>query len=176
MEPKEFVVEVKTELYSLEAIYKACYHFLEKFYIRLEGDSQGTIEIHARAKSKEDVSTKDIAGEIENELLHQVLRLKVSNANQKIREYVITQALSSAEGAAASVPQLEGLPGPDLNATPSSAVPSSPVLDEELEKEIEKLLAEVEKSNPTDDPLKITTPWEEKNASPKEPGSKAEKK
>ncbi len=170
MEPKEFVVKVKTELYSLEAIYKACYHFLEKFYIRLEGDSQGTIEIHAREKLKDSVSMKDIAGEIENELLHQALRLKVSNANQKIREYVITQALSSAEGVSSVAVQPGQLPGPDSNAAPS------PVLDEELEKEIEKLLAEVEKSNPTDDPLKITTPWEEKNASPKEPGSKAEKK
>lgn len=172
---KESVVEVKTGLYSLEAIYKACYHFLEKFYIRLEGDPQGTVVIHARPKSEGEASAKNIVGEIENELLHQALRLKVSSANQKIREYVITQALSSAEGVSSDTVQPGQLPGPDSNVSPSPVVAPSPVLDEELEREIEKLLAEVEKSNPTDDPLKIATPWEEKNASQKETGSQAKK-
>lgn len=158
-------VEVKVGLYSLEAIYKACYHFLEKFYVRLEGDPKEKVSVFFRAKPGTPEESLDSAlGDFQNELIHQALRAKVSASNQKIREYIVTQALASAEGVPASGPESAGAPGPDSNAA------SSPILDEELEKEIEKLLAEVEKSSEGDDPLKISAPWEEKNQ-PLEKGS-----
>ena len=90
-----------------------------------------------------------LAGEFENELLHHSLRLRVSAANQRIREYVVARALASAEGVQASA-------GAAPTGGPNG---SESVLDAELEKEIEKLLAEVEKSG-GGDPLKIEVPRE----------------
>ncbi len=149
-------VEVDVGLYSLEAIYKACYHFLEKFYVRLEGDPKEKVAVFFRPKNGTPVESLDAAmGDFQNELIHQALRGKISVSNQKIREYIVTQALASSERVAPA----EGGPsssGPGL---------ASPVLDEELEKEIEKLLAEVEQSSSGEDPLKISSPWEDKNAS-----------
>ncbi len=152
MNHNELAVDVDIRLYGLDAIYKACYHFLESFYIRLEGDSQGIVKIFIRPKS-ETSHHKDIIGEIQNELLHQSLRYKILNETQKLREYVITKALSSAEGA------------PAEQSGNAQGVVGSPVLDAELEREIEKLLAEVEKVDSANDPLKIGTPWEENHPS-----------
>jgi His-Xaa-Ser system protein HxsD len=152
MNQNETVLNVDSKIYNLEAIYKACYHFLENFYIRLEGDPQGTIKIFIRPKSGTP-HDKDIVGEIQNELLHQSLRHKILKETQKLREYVITKALSSAEGT------------PTNGDGNSGGGAASPALDPELEKEIEKLLAEVEKADSTKDPLKIGTPWEENHLS-----------
>ncbi len=159
MNQNDAVLDVDAKIYDLEAIYKACYHFLENFYIRLEGDPQGTVKIFVRPKSGTQ-HDKDIIGEIQNELLHQSLRHKILKETQKLREYVIIKALSSAEGA------------PTSGDGNSGGVAASPVLDPELEKEIEKLLAEVEKADSTKDPLKIGAPWEENHPSGDSPSPK----
>lgn len=143
-------VEVQVPVYGIDAVYKASYTFLDRAYIRLEGDPGGTISVKIRLKNEAIGSLlESIAGEFENELIHQALRARVSSANQKIREYIVTRALASAEGAAASC----------AGNSPEGAPPES-VLDEDLEKEIEKLLAEVEQQGGSD-PLKITVPWQE---------------
>ena len=147
-------VAVPVPVYGLESVYQACYAFLDRAYIRLEGDPQ--VEVKVIIRAKDDASpdfAKNIEGEFGNELLHQALRQKVASANQKIREYIITRALASAEGVAPS----GGVP-----ATPDQ---KEPILDAEIEKEIEKLLAEVEKEGAEGDPLNIVVPWEEKNGS-----------
>lgn len=139
-------ISVNVPLYGLEAIYKACYAFLERAYIRLEGDPTGLITVLMSGKTELSPAELDrMADEFHNELLHHALRVKVSTSNQKVREYIVTRALSSAEGAQAPVESQE-----------------PPLMDAALEKEIEKLLAEVEKGAGAD-PLKIVVPYEEKN-------------
>ncbi len=171
MNINEKSVEVEVGLYSLEVIYKACYHFLEKFYVRLDGDSKETVRVYFRPKSgTPEKSMDEVLGDFQNELIHQALREKVSASNQKIREYIVTQALAAAEGVTpemkGALSAAEGMDGGSPSSKDGSvSETSSPVLDEELEKEIEKLLAEVEKSSEADDPLKISAPWEEKNSS-----------
>lgn len=146
MQQKTIAVDVP--LYGLEALHKACYAFLERVYMRLEGDPAGTVRVHLRQKADGPQSLDALSGEFENELIHQALRVRMTAANQKIREYIVTRALASAEGVAPGRPPADG-PKPQQ------------ALDEDLEKEIEKLLAEVEKEG-GDDPLKITVPWEDK--------------
>lgn len=148
MPKKDIVISVQTPLYGLEAVYLACYSMLDRAYIRLEGSPKGSIRV--RMKSKEGGSLERMAGEFENELLHQALRIKVASANQKIREHIVARALAGAQGAVEETAD----PGPDGKK-------EDPVLDEDLEAEIDKLLAEVEKEG-GEDPLNIAAPWEEK--------------
>lgn len=156
-------IEVQVSLYGLEAVYQACYGFLDRAYIRLEGDPEGTVKVLIRGK--DGASEKFLAGldgEFTNELLHQALRLKVSDSNRKIREYIVARALASAEGVAGSRPA-ESCPQPGAPPAAES------LLDEDLEKEIERLLAEVEQKGGEGDPLDIVVPWEEKHPGPEAP-------
>ncbi|MHB2026985.1 MAG: His-Xaa-Ser system protein HxsD [Elusimicrobiota bacterium] len=148
---KEFTVEVNAALYGVEAVYKACYRFLESMYVRLEGDPEKKIIVRLRPKDESVQTEHFFVGEFENELLHQALRLKVAANNGKIREYIVTRALASAEGAPAGFE--------DARESENSST-RAPTLDAELEKEIEKLLAEVEREG-GDDPLKIVAPHAE---------------
>ncbi len=153
---KDETVAVKVGLYGLEAVYLASYALLDRAYIRLEGDPKGTVKV--RIKPKKDLSAKTLsalAGEFSNELIHQALRTKVSAANRQIREHIILRALTSAQG-----------PAPGAGESSEHAEPAAgekPLLDEELEKEVDKLLAEVEKEG-GEDPLNIAAPWEETHA------------
>jgi hypothetical protein len=90
--------------------------------------------------------------------------LSVSAANQKIREFIVTKALVSAQppsllpAAQAPCPECEA----EKKGLQSSQKSRNAPVDAELEKEIEKLLAEIEKSGPDKDPLGVAVPWEEK--------------
>ena len=151
---KMATIDVKPALYGLEAIYKACYTFLDQAYIKLEGDPEKSVSVLIRLKPRAKLTLEALEGEFQNELIHQALRIKVASSNQKIREYIVTRALASAEGAATA---------------PCETAPQRPdsLLDEDLENEIEKLLAEVEAQG-GDDPLKINEPWKKSEGSPTE--------
>lgn len=151
-------IEVQVNMYGLEALYKACYTFLDRAYVRLQGDPQGTVKIVFRPKEGTKLPLEALAGEFENELLHQALRVKVADGNRKIREHIVTRALLSAQGVSVV---------PAQPAAPAPAQGGGSVLDADLEMEIEKLLAEVEKAGAgSGDPLNISVPWEEKNGAP----------
>jgi len=98
MENKIKVI-VDLNIYPLEAIYGAAYVFVDKAYIFLDSKEEEKVEINFRAKEGTDFSTLEkIEGEFMNELLNYTLRLKLSETNKKIREYVVEQALFSALG------------------------------------------------------------------------------
>lgn len=193
---KSINVDIKTSVYPLEAIYAASYQFIDRAYIRLDEKGKGTIRVILEPKEDaKPAAIKRLAGDFRNELLHHGLRLKVSSANQKIREYVVTRALLSAQqeqpspdGAAgtaspeAAVDQPravdvgpdeevgpDGKPRPKAQTVPGG-IPLEPnqkqqtAEDDALAKEIQKLLAEIDKGSDQEDPLGITAPWEEKDA------------
>lgn len=92
--------EVPLSVYPLDAIYAASYVFIDRAFIRLEMTPSQDVLIEMRPKP--DVPAKKFEnadGEFRNELLHQALRMKISGNNQKIREYLVTQALLSAQPA-----------------------------------------------------------------------------
>ena len=149
---------VDAQLYPLEAVEAACQGFVERAYVRLSRDG-GRIAVRLSPKmamAREGLEA--LEGEFHNELLHQALRLRVSEANRKIREFIVTKALVSAQPASQ-------LPAP---VEPPREGPRAPeqkpgVVDEELEKEIDKLLAEIDKADAGSDPLGIAVPWEERH-------------
>lgn len=141
---QEKSVVVRGAAYSLEAIYKTCYVFFDRAYIRLEGEPGKEVSVLLRPRPDvKPAQWNEIVGEFDNELIHQALRAKISASNQKIRELIVARALASAEGAVVS--SKEGRPAAEM--------------DEALEKEIEKLLAEVEGQAGGADPLGIIAPW-----------------
>ena len=95
----ELKVRVDLNIYPLEAIYGAAYVFVDRVYIFLDTCQENKIEIFFRAKENSNLDELEkIEGEFMNELLNYTLRLKLSESNKKIREYVVEQALFSALG------------------------------------------------------------------------------
>lgn len=144
--PACFTVDLA--LYPLEAIYAACYMFTDRAYVRLDVPAEGKVSVSLEEKSDSPKKLSNPAGEFHNELLHHALRLKISQGNQKIREYIVTQALLAAQ------------PTADVDKAKSEAE-KAPILDEKLEKEIEDLLAQVDKESDGKDPLNIAVPWDD---------------
>lgn len=82
------------DIYPRDAIYGAAYLFVDRCYLflsRAEGD-----RIDVRLKPKEGEPTADaleaLAGEFANELLNQVVRLRVGESTAQIREYYMAKA------------------------------------------------------------------------------------
>ncbi|OGR90688.1 MAG: His-Xaa-Ser system protein HxsD [Elusimicrobia bacterium RBG_16_66_12] len=162
---KETQITVDLSVYPLEAVQAAAYSLTDRLIVRIARDGKGSVSVVLKPKSGGDLEA--LAGRFHNELLHESLRLQVSQANQKIREYIVTKALVSAQvpsavppmAASESAPAAQGA-CPECETQQSQAAP--PPVDADLEKEIEKLLAEIEKGDGADDPLGVAVPWEEK--------------
>lgn len=169
---RELKLKVDSSVYPLDAIQAAAYTFSDRVYIRIARNGGGK-EVSLSLKQKSGVTDlAAISDEFHNELLHEALRHKVSQANKKIREFIVTKALVSAQVPSTLPPTAqEQTPEeecPECAAEAAKAAkapaaqPAAPV-DAELEKEIEKLLSEIEKSGPGgDDPLGVAVPWEKK--------------
>jgi|SRR3989339_588027 len=87
-------ISLNTKIYPKEAIFGACYVFIDRAYIFL--DSRKKDEIEVSFKGKGGVSGKELeklAGEFHNELLNYVHRINLAKANKKIREYIVERAL-----------------------------------------------------------------------------------
>ncbi|MFA6002579.1 MAG: hypothetical protein WC881_00775 [Elusimicrobiota bacterium] len=97
------------------------------------------IEIASSDQGREPQLT---AQEFEQEALHQTIRQRVAQANQKLREYITIQALCACQQVKES---------------------GSPALDPGLEKQMEKLFKDIDEKGGGGDPLGITIPWEQKH-------------
>lgn len=161
----ELKFSLDTRLYPLEAIQAAAYTFTDRAFVRMTPDGETSVAVRFKAKK----SAKDLealSDGFHNELLHEALRLKVSAANQKLREYIVTKALVSAQEDSNSLPEVPVAPAP-----PAAEAPA-PLVDAALEREIEALLAEIEKAEPgAGDPLGVSVPWQVKHEGKKGEGA-----
>jgi len=137
-------ITVNTKIYPLDSILTAAYTFVDRAYILLDYAENGDIRITFKSRNSAGPDEfAELAGEFENELLHQSLRLKVAKKNRKIREMIIAQALYGA-GKAEETEE-----------------------EEELEQELRDILADAEEEEGSEDyledPLGIAVPWEEKH-------------
>ncbi|MBX3025720.1 His-Xaa-Ser system protein HxsD [bacterium] len=98
--------EVDESVYPLEALYGACYLFLERCYVFLSRTSSGAVltRLTAREEASEQ-ALEALAGEFANELLAQATRLQLSQSTARIREYYTAAALRAVT-AAPSVDEL----------------------------------------------------------------------
>jgi His-Xaa-Ser system protein HxsD len=124
-------------LYPRDVLYAAAYVFLDRAYLLLDRDG-GRYLVHFRTKQPlDEPSLRAMAGEFENELLAQTLRLRVVRANQKIIEGITALAIGSAAGYSDS---------DDAGAGDIALVD----------------MEEPGEDGFLDDPLGIATPWESK--------------
>lgn len=166
-EQDEIAFELDETLYPLEAVQNAVYVFTDRAYVRVERSRPERLKVVMTVKAGSPASVRiELKGEFDNELIHQVLRQRVSASNQKIREFIVTKALVSAQPAALvaasapAVPAASEAPCPEC-ADSSGPPPAAPQIDAALEKEIDRLLAEIESGDGASDPLGVSVPWEE---------------
>ena len=89
-----FVID--EDLYPRDAVYGAAYLFVDRCWIYLSRPGDKQIEV--RLKPKGDSSPElleSLAGEFANELLNQVLRVRIGDSTGKIREYYMARAFFS---------------------------------------------------------------------------------
>ena len=102
----EISFEVDESVYPLEAIYGACYLFVEKCFIYLSRPKVDVVSVRLTSREQATSSQLDsLAGEFANELLSQATRLRLSQSTARIREYYTAAALR----AAASAPSIDDL-------------------------------------------------------------------
>jgi His-Xaa-Ser system protein HxsD len=80
-------------LYPLDAIYGACYLFIDRCYVFLTRPADK--QVRARLRTREaatEAALEALAGEFGNELLNQVLRRRISDSTRTIREYYMARA------------------------------------------------------------------------------------
>lgn len=103
VDPKAGVVSFHIDLtvYPLQAVYGACYEYLDRAYVFLCRAPRHRNALCATLRGKDGARLdKDgllaVAGEFGNKLLDHSLRLKVSSDNARLRELVVARALLSA--------------------------------------------------------------------------------
>lgn len=94
------IIDASLKLYPLEAIYGACYSFLDRAFVYLDQTESGKVRIFLKAREEADPKQlQSLAGEMANSLLHQTLRLRIAKRTGQVRDMVVGRALLSAEPA-----------------------------------------------------------------------------
>jgi His-Xaa-Ser system protein HxsD len=92
--------EVDESVYPLEAIYGACYLFLEQCFVYLSRPKPGAVDVRLTARGPATPAELDaLAGEFGNELLSQATRQRLAQGTARIREYYTAAALRAATSA-----------------------------------------------------------------------------
>jgi His-Xaa-Ser system protein HxsD len=115
----QIAFEVDESIYPLEAIYGACYLFLDRCFVFLSRPKAGEVRIQLTARAPTGAGDLDaLAGEFANELLSQATRQSLSQATGRIREYYTAAALRSATAAPSVDDLLAELESEDLLEDP----------------------------------------------------------
>ncbi|MDX2168261.1 MAG: hypothetical protein SF182_14400 [Deltaproteobacteria bacterium] len=89
--------ELDESVYPLEAIYGACYLYLERCFVFLTRARPGVVAVTLSAREPATPDGLDqLAGEFVNECLAQVTRLRLAQSTTRLREYYTAAALRAA--------------------------------------------------------------------------------
>ena len=104
--PDQVSFDVDESVYPLEAIYGACYLFVDRCFVLLSRPRERAVAVRLTSRGAATPAELDaLAGEFLNELLSQATRLRLSQATARIREYYTAAALR----AAAAAPSVDDL-------------------------------------------------------------------
>lgn len=132
---------LSTSTYPMDAIYGACYVFVDRCYVYLDAPAPRRVEVVLRGKEPLDRAEMEaLVGDFANGLLHQVIRIRLAKRTGAVRDMIVGRALLSAQPDADPLTEdAYGAPGAELD----------PIPEDEL-------------GDYLDDPLGIAVPWEEK--------------
>jgi His-Xaa-Ser system protein HxsD len=86
---------IDLELYTADAIFRACYKFTDRCYILLDRSDERAVTAEFRARDgKSDMH--DILGEFANELIDQRLRMDLARETKAVRDLIVEQAFVEA--------------------------------------------------------------------------------
>lgn len=80
------------ELYPREAVYGAAYLFVDRCFVFLSRPDDAKVEVRLKPKEEGSITLEAVAGEFANELLNQVVRIRVGESTAQIREYYMAKA------------------------------------------------------------------------------------
>lgn len=84
---------VSEDLYPRDAVYGAAYLFVDRCFVYLSRPGDDQIEVRLKPKPDGAIQELDVlAGEFANELLNQVIRIRVGESTAQIREYYMAKA------------------------------------------------------------------------------------
>jgi His-Xaa-Ser system protein HxsD len=87
---------VDTDLYSLRALFRACYAFTDRCYLFLRDAAPGRVTVVFR--KRQSAKTLDaLIEEFANELVSQGLRAQLEEETRAIRERIVAMAFSEAD-------------------------------------------------------------------------------
>jgi His-Xaa-Ser system protein HxsD len=105
-------VSVDTEVYTTDALFKACYAFTDRCYLFLS-PSENPRVIKVRFAPKEPgCDLAATAGEFCNELIDQRVRQQIATETGAIRELIVAQAFAEADLIDRSLPESSYLDDP----------------------------------------------------------------
>ncbi len=80
-------------IYPRDAVYGAAYLFVDRAFVFLTRPADDRIEVRLKPKEESDkAGLEKLAGEYANELLNQVVRVRVGESTAQIREYYMAKA------------------------------------------------------------------------------------
>jgi His-Xaa-Ser system protein HxsD len=92
---REVTFDLDEEVYSLDATYGAAYLFVDRCYVFLSRPAEQTVRVRLRTQeAAEEEALEALAGSFANELLNQVLRIRIGRSTARVREQVMARAFA----------------------------------------------------------------------------------
>lgn len=93
MDARRVVFTLDEALYPRDAIYGAAYLFVDRCFVFMTRPAEEKVEVRLKSKEEADQAALEaLAGEFANELLNQVVRIRVGESTAQIREYYMAKA------------------------------------------------------------------------------------
>ena len=95
---REVQFRIDETLYARDAVYGAAYLFIDRCYVFLTRPADNCVGVRLRTREASSATQLEaLAGEFANELLNQVLRLRISESTLSIRDYYMARAFHATE-------------------------------------------------------------------------------
>ena len=95
IEEREISFDLDEELYPLDAMYGAAYLFLDRCYVFFTRPSDRKVRVRLRQQQPtSEEALEKLAGTFANELLNQVLRVRIGRSAGTLREQVLARAFA----------------------------------------------------------------------------------
>ncbi len=93
---REVTFDLDERVYSLDAIYGAAYLFVDRCYVFLSRPADQTVRVRLRTQERADQEKLEaLGGTFANELLNQILRVRIGQSTAPIRERILARAFAS---------------------------------------------------------------------------------
>lgn len=93
-EKNRVLISLNPRIYPLDVVYSACYVFIDKAYVLLDGEPEEEIIVELKPKDESE-SIEKLGMEFSNELLNYAVYKRQSLANADIKTLIVQAALSA---------------------------------------------------------------------------------